>query len=106
MRLKREKDNITALSKIQREIIDVAKKYVKQNGNLIYSTCTILKEENQENANYILSLNDFVASPIDKELRDRIKEYDSDTIITENEILIIPGKSDIDGFYISSFTKK
>ena len=106
LRLKREKDNITALSKIQREIIDVAKKYVKQNGNLIYSTCTILKEENQENANYILSLNDFVASPIDKELRDRIKEYDSDTIITENEILIIPGKSDIDGFYISSFTKK
>lgn len=35
------------LPKIQRQILDNASKYLKINGEIVYSTCTIEKEENE-----------------------------------------------------------
>ncbi len=35
------------LPKIQRQILDNASKYLKTNGEIVYSTCTIEKEENE-----------------------------------------------------------
>ena len=34
---------------LQRKILDKAAKYVKPDGTLIFSTCTIAREENEEN---------------------------------------------------------
>lgn len=34
---------------LQRMILDKAAKYVKPDGTLIFSTCTIAREENEEN---------------------------------------------------------
>ena len=45
--------NLKELAKLQREILSVVWKYVKPGGRLIYSTCTINKEENAENARWI-----------------------------------------------------
>ena len=39
------KENLRELSKLQKEILSVVWKYVKPGGRLIYSTCTINKEE-------------------------------------------------------------
>ena len=47
------KENLRELSKLQKEILSVVWKYVKPGGRLIYSTCTINKEENAENARWI-----------------------------------------------------
>ena len=33
---------------VQYKILNNAAKYVKKNGKLVYSTCTLLKEENEE----------------------------------------------------------
>ena len=46
-------ENLKELAKLQREILSVVWKYVKPGGRLIYSTCTINKEENAENARWI-----------------------------------------------------
>lgn len=44
-----------ALPAIQRAILDTACRYVRMGGVLVYSTCTILPEENEENVNRFLA---------------------------------------------------
>ncbi len=43
------------LPKIQRDILETACRYVKKDGLLVYSTCTLLPEENQDNVNAFLA---------------------------------------------------
>ena len=45
------------LPEIQKNILDVASRYVKSGGRLVYSTCTLLKEENDEVVKSFLSKN-------------------------------------------------
>ena len=42
------------LPKIQRDILEASCRYVKDGGLLVYSTCTLLPEENQDNVNAFL----------------------------------------------------
>lgn len=42
-------ENVEKLAKLQFEILESASQVLKDNGELVYSTCTILKEENGEN---------------------------------------------------------
>lgn len=42
-------ENVEELAKLQFEILESASQVLKDNGELVYSTCTILKEENGEN---------------------------------------------------------
>lgn len=51
----KEKD-IIALCKLQREILDNAKRYLKPNGILMFSVCTVTREETAEQASYIEKL--------------------------------------------------
>lgn len=46
-------ETITDLRNLQREILKNAVTYVRSGGRLLYSTCTVTKEENEENAMYI-----------------------------------------------------
>ena len=43
------------LPKIQRDILETACRYVKEDGLLVYSTCTLLPEENEENIQAFLA---------------------------------------------------
>ena len=45
-------EKIRELSKLQRQILDTVWRYVKPGGTLMYSTCTVTPEENQDNAAY------------------------------------------------------
>lgn len=47
--------SISELQSLQRDILQVVSRYVKPHGKLVYSTCTITAEENEENALYIAS---------------------------------------------------
>lgn len=44
----RKKEDIEEITKIQEAILDTVSKYLKPGGELVYSTCSILKEENDE----------------------------------------------------------
>lgn len=52
--------------KTQKELIKKAVKILKANGELIYSTCSILKEENERVVEEILSLGNLEIVPIDE----------------------------------------
>lgn len=48
IKFSRKPEDISALCEIQSKILDTASRYVKKGGVLVYSTCTILKQENQD----------------------------------------------------------
>lgn len=45
---KRKKEDIEEITKIQEKILETCSKYVKKGGELVYSTCSILKKENED----------------------------------------------------------
>ncbi len=49
---------IKSISAIQRGILSAVKSKVKENGFLLYSTCTFSKEENEDNIKWFLKKND------------------------------------------------
>lgn len=99
IRYKTGPDDIISLSKIQKSILKNAVKYVKKDGFLLYSTCTLTREENEENALFIKSFG-FEGVDI-KEYFDLIKE---DIVIKDNCLSILPTKSH-DGFFAALFKK-
>ena len=107
--------NLKELAKLQREILSVVWKYVKPGGRLIYSTCTINKEENAENARWITENLPFKpedlteAFPLKGEAFAGLKENTYPGADLKNgQIQILPGISpfeDFDGFFISVFKR-
>ncbi len=77
--LNRKESDIPELCAMQEEIIAVSSRYVKSGGRLVYSTCTVFREENERVVERFLSAHsDFV---LDKEIK------------------MIPGVNASEGFY-------
>lgn len=83
-------EDIKSLAEIQLEILDKAKDYVKEGGELLYSTCSLSKIENEDVVNKFLENNKNFKI---KKLRDR-------------EVLkLFPSTDGSDGFSISLMEK-
>lgn len=78
-------EQIRELSDLQRRILSVVQAYVKLGGRLLYSTCTISRAENEENAAWFA------------------KAYPQFSLVSERQIL--PDEVQ-DGFYIAVFDKR
>jgi len=96
----RKRNDIEPLAKKQREMLAVAAEYVKPGGILVYSTCTVTREENIDNVRWFLQNHPFTMNPI-------ILPSSSDTpfILIDDCLQILPGPSN-DGFFIASMLKK
>ena len=98
----RSKEDIESLTEIQWNILNNAKKYLKPGGTMIYSTCTIMKEEN----NYMI--NKFLSKNIDFELvdfSDKIPLDKSVEDINQGFIQLFPHIHNTDGFFIAKLKK-
>lgn len=51
----RNSEDIAELAKLQRSLLQKSKNYLKPGGIMLYSTCTVFKEENEENIKWFLS---------------------------------------------------
>ena len=83
-------DDIRALAEIQLEILDKAKEYVKEGGELLYSTCSLSKIENEDVVNKFLENNKNFKI---KKLRDR------------DVLKLFPSTDGSDGFSITLMEK-
>ncbi len=57
IKYRQSKDKLDELADLQAKILDVVKNYVKPDGTLLYSTCTINKSENEENVKRFIDKN-------------------------------------------------
>lgn len=89
---------VNDLIKIQREIMKNAAQYVKKDGILLYSTCTINKNENEENVKWFLDkFPNFSIEPVYYGKLDNIN-------YGENGVTVLPNKY-MDGFFIAKFKR-
>ena len=85
-----------ALPKIQRDILDNACRYVKKGGVLVYSTCTVFPEENEENVkSFLASHPDFSLVPFSVSGLD----------VSQGYVTLLPDEYPTDGFFIAKFTR-
>ena len=84
---------LEALPQLQLKILETQSGYVKPGGVLLYSTCTVLKRENE----------DVVRSFLERHPDFTTEKLDLPGIFPENEtgmLTLIPGEYDTDGFFI------
>ena len=99
----RKKEDIEEITKLQFNILNNCSKYLKKGGELIYSTCSILKEENQDIIERFLKENkNFTYSKYEN-----IKQYNAiKTYINQSKYININTDIDHDGFFICKIVKK
>ena len=83
----RKIEDIQEITKVQRKILENCSQYLKKEGDLVYSTCSILKEENEDIISEFLIKN---------------KNFN----IAENGIINILPDEEKDGFFICKLHKK
>lgn len=94
-------EKIHELVPLQREILRNAAAYVKPGGILLFSTCTISKEENDENREWILKELPFVAEDFSALLPEGLPVEEA----KEGYLQLLPGIHRTDGFYIAKFRR-
>lgn len=85
------------LVKLQREILTTISQYVKQDGTLIYSTCTINTEENLENVEWFVNNFPFQLESLDGLLPNNITSNTKD----KGYLQLMPGIHKTDGFFMA-----
>ena len=94
-------ENVEELSSLQYEILESASSILKDDGELVYSTCTITYEENTGNVKKFLENNpqfETVKFEVPENVNGDFDEFGGFTINYKEEIL--------DNFYIAKFRKK
>lgn len=94
---KMTEDALASLADLQKGILSVVHRYVKPGGILVYSTCTIDRQENEENVAWFLERYPFRPVNIEGRLGEELK---SDTM-REGYIQLLPGIHPCDGFFLS-----
>ena len=87
---------------LQRTILAQASEYVKSRGALIYSTCTIAKEENEENMMWFLNNYPFKLESLDPYLPEELRCESTGL----GYLQLLPGVHKTDGFFIAKFRRK
>lgn len=100
-------DKQKELVQIQRDMLKVVSQYVKQGGRLVFSTCTINSEENEDNYNWIVNELKFKPEAIDDVIPARFLKNEADRENAKAGYLqLLPGVHGTDGFFLSRFVKE
>ncbi|MCI8384033.1 MAG: 16S rRNA (cytosine(967)-C(5))-methyltransferase RsmB [Clostridia bacterium] len=95
---KRKEEEIETIRKTQNQILENCSNYLKPEGELVYSTCSILKEENEEVIERFLAKhNEFEVISLENTKIDKIVEKGRFIQIYQNE--------ETDGFFIAKLRK-
>ena len=99
IRFRVTEEEIRSLAALQRDILQQAAAYVKPGGKLLFSTCTMTREENQENAAWLKEKAGF--EPVS--LEGAVPEPFAGAL-QENCLQLLPSGFS-DGFFISVWRK-
>ena len=103
------KESLESINRLQKEIVKGCWQYVKPGGILLYSTCTIRSEENEEMLNWILQEFPFEPDSLMEYLPEEIKEKKlllDGSAKRPASLQMLPGIMESDGFYIARLKRK
>ncbi len=96
----RHEIDIEEIVNIQYNILKTCSKYLKNNGVLVYSTCSMLKEENNEIIEKFIKEESFETVNINEQIPSEFSK-----ITTNNMVQFLPSKNH-DGFFITMLKRK
>lgn len=98
----KKKEDVKEISEIQYKILENCTKYLKPKGELVYSTCSILKEENENLIKRFLQKNkEFKLEKIENIEEEFFKKY-----LKNEQFLQVYQNKKTDGFFICKLFKK
>ncbi len=92
-----EPENLTSLIELQASILDSASRLVKIGGKLVYATCSLLREENEEQIAVFLKNNETFQAGTLSEL-ERLEGLD---VVDNHQLRTSPAKTGMDGFFVA-----
>ncbi|NLB91031.1 MAG: 16S rRNA (cytosine(967)-C(5))-methyltransferase RsmB [Clostridiales bacterium] len=96
------KEDIDALIKEQQRILDACAEYVKPGGMIIYSTCSVLKKENQAQIQWFTEKHpEYTVVPLPEAIPDTMREK-----YGEWGLQLLPQIDEVEGFFIACLKKK
>lgn len=92
-------DDLTSLISLQKNLLKNASRYLKKDGILLYSTCTLNRDENEDNINWFLrNFSEFSIEPL---FFGKVKNiiYSKEGLVT-----VLPDEN-MDGFFIAKLKR-
>ena len=101
IRYRVQEEDLHALAALQRQILTCAADYVKTGAKLVYSPCTINREENEENLCWFTA--HFPFEPVS--LDDRLPEALKSETTKDGYLQLLPGTHPCDGFFLAKLRR-
>lgn len=102
IRYRVQPEDLMALRKLQREILTASADYVRPGGVLLYSTCTVNREENEEMVRFLTESFPFEAESLDPWLPECLHSRET----KEGGCQLFAGDFDTDGFFMARLRRK
>ncbi|MGQ9636827.1 MAG: 16S rRNA (cytosine(967)-C(5))-methyltransferase RsmB [Thermodesulfobacteriota bacterium] len=101
LKWKRKEEDLLRLSELQERILKNLSSYLKEGGVLVYSTCTVLQEENEEVIKRFMRTHpEFHLDPLNEFLP---QAYHS--VVHHGFFKTFPYKDEMDGFFVARMRK-
>lgn len=94
-------ESVAELTAIQKNLLDAVAPYVKEGGTLVYSTCSVLKEENVEQVQAFLERHpEFEIAPLPETIPEQFRQH------AGVGLQLMPHRDRVGGFYICRMRRK
>lgn len=94
-------ESVKELTEIQQKLLETCCQYVKRGGYMVYSTCSMLPEENEEQVKrFLASHPEFVLAPLPDTVPENLRK-----LYGENGLQLLPHRDGIEGFFIAKMRK-
>ena len=93
--------SLAELTQTQAALLDAVAPYVKRGGRLVYSTCSMLKEENVRQVEaFLVRHPEFELAPLPESIPERFRQY------ADVGLQLLPHRDQVEGFYICPMRRK
>ena len=101
IKLRVSEESIRELTELQAKLLDTVCEYVKPGGTLVYSTCSLLKCENERQAAAFLERHpEFRAEKLPESIPQAFRQHE------ELGLQLLPNRDGVEGFYICRMKKQ
>lgn len=100
------KKEVEKLSRIQKKLLESANKALKMNGVMVYSTCTLNKEENEEIINFAVNTLNMEILNFDLKINGAMQGFNEGMEKTINRAIRILPSKEMEGFFICKLRKR